>query len=123
MSRVWQPGDMLIPMTPVQTPEAGLMATYGAAVKWRRTAEERFTDQRYSRVHDWLFDGGAQVHASASPHSVRPPFSDPSAVDPEEALIAALSSCHMLVLSLDRRHTRFRSGVIRRFRRGHHDQG
>lgn len=72
------------------------MATYEATVKWRRTAGERFTDQRYSRAHDWLFDGGARVRGSSSPHSVRPPFSDPSAVDPEEALIAALSSCHML---------------------------
>lgn len=72
------------------------MATYEATVKWRRTADERFTDQRYSRAHDWWFDGGARVRGSSSPHSVRPPFSDPSAVDPEEALIAALSSCHML---------------------------
>jgi organic hydroperoxide reductase OsmC/OhrA len=72
------------------------MATYEAAVKWRRAADERFIDQRYSRAHDWLFDGGARVRGSASPHSVRPPYSDPSAVDPEEALVAALSSCHML---------------------------
>jgi organic hydroperoxide reductase OsmC/OhrA len=72
------------------------MGTYEAAVKWRRAADERFIDARYSRAHDWLFDGGARVRGSASPHSVRPPFSDPSAVDPEEALVAALSSCHML---------------------------
>jgi hypothetical protein len=61
------------------------MATYEAEVKWRRAADERFIDQKYSRAHDWLFDGGARVRGSASPHSVRPPFSDPSAVDPEEA--------------------------------------
>lgn len=72
------------------------MATYEAAVKWRRAAGERFIDGRYSRAHDWLFDGGARVRGSASPHSVRPPFSDPAAVDPEEALVVALSSCHML---------------------------
>ena len=42
------------------------------------------------------FNGGAQVHASASPHVVRAPFSDPSGVDPEEAFVAALASCHML---------------------------
>jgi organic hydroperoxide reductase OsmC/OhrA len=72
------------------------MATYEAMVKWRRAADERFIDQKYSRAHDWLFDGGARVRGSSSPHSVRPPFSDPSAVDPEEALVAALSSCHML---------------------------
>jgi organic hydroperoxide reductase OsmC/OhrA len=73
------------------------MATYEATVKWRRGADEPFIDQRYSRAHDWLFDGGARVRGSSSPHSVRPPFSDPSAVDPEEALVVALSSCHMLV--------------------------
>ena len=72
------------------------MATYEAMVQWRRAADERFIDQKYSRAHDWLFDGGARVRGSSSPHSVRPPFSDPSAVDPEEALVAALSSCHML---------------------------
>jgi organic hydroperoxide reductase OsmC/OhrA len=72
------------------------MATYEAAVKWQRAAGERFVDEKYSRAHDWLFDGGAHVRGSASPHSVRPPFSDPSAVDPEEALVVALSSCHML---------------------------
>jgi hypothetical protein len=27
---------------------------------------ERFVDGRYSRAHEWLFDGGAQVHASSS---------------------------------------------------------
>ena len=50
----------------------------------------------YSRAHEWQFDGGAHVHASASPHVVRAPFSDPSGVDPEEAFVAALASCHML---------------------------
>jgi organic hydroperoxide reductase OsmC/OhrA len=72
------------------------MSTYTATVRWRRKPEERFTDGRYSRAHQWAFDGGATVPASASPHVVRPPFSDPAGVDPEEALLAALSSCHML---------------------------
>ena len=72
------------------------MATYEASVVWQRGADEDFTDQRYSRRHRWLFDGGADIPASSSPHSVRVPFSDPMAVDPEEALVAALSSCHML---------------------------
>jgi organic hydroperoxide reductase OsmC/OhrA len=72
------------------------MAAYEAAIEWQRGAAEAFTDQRYSRRHRWLFDGGAEVIASSSPHSVRVPFSDPAAVDPEEALVAALSSCHML---------------------------
>src|SRR5690606_35448772 len=53
-------------------------------------------DQRYSRAHNWMFDGGAEVAASSSPHSVPIPLSDPRAVDPEEAFVASLSSCHML---------------------------
>ena len=72
------------------------MATYEANIRWQRRRDERFTDGRYSRAHEWLFDGGARVHASASPHVVRVPFSDPSGVDPEEAFVAAASSCHML---------------------------
>ena len=72
------------------------MGTYEAKIVWQRGSDEPFTDGPYSRAHDWLFDGGARVRASASPHSVRPPLSDSSAVDPEEAFVAALSSCHML---------------------------
>jgi organic hydroperoxide reductase OsmC/OhrA len=72
------------------------MSIYTANVFWRRRAEDRFVDGRYSRAHAWSFDGGAVVPASSSPHVVRTPFSDPSAVDPEEALVASLSSCHML---------------------------
>ena len=71
------------------------MAEFTATVVWQRD-DATFTDQRYSRRHHWQFDGGAQVPASSSPHSVPLPFSDPSAVDPEEAFVAALSSCHML---------------------------
>jgi organic hydroperoxide reductase OsmC/OhrA len=55
-----------------------------------------FTDKRYSRAHEWRFDGGAMVPASSSPHVVPLPHSDPAAVDPEEAFVASLSSCHML---------------------------
>ena len=47
-------------------------------------------------AHEWAFDGGAVVPASSSPSVVRVPFSDPAGVDPEEALVASLSSCHML---------------------------
>jgi len=72
------------------------MVSYEATVTWVRGKDEPFTDQRYSRRHRWLFDGGADILASSSPHSVKVPFSDPAAVDPEEALVAALSSCHML---------------------------
>ena len=72
------------------------MSTYTATVIWRRKPDERFTDGKYSRAHKWAFDGGAVVPASSSPNVVRVPFSDPAGVDPEEALIASLSSCHML---------------------------
>jgi organic hydroperoxide reductase OsmC/OhrA len=72
------------------------MSAYTAAVGWRRKPDEPFLDGRYSRAHEWGFDGGARVPASSSPHVVRPPFSDPAGVDPEEALVASLSSCHML---------------------------
>lgn len=66
-----------------------------ACVSWQRGGAV-FTDNRYSRRHSWSFDGGAQVVASSSPHVVKVPMSDASAVDPEEAFVAALASCHML---------------------------
>lgn len=72
------------------------MSHYTALVEWQRAESARFTDKRYSRAHRWSFDGGAIVPASSSPQVVRLPFSDASAVDPEEAYVAALSSCHML---------------------------
>ena len=71
------------------------MATYGCKIAWTR-GDAVFTDNRYSRAHAWNFDGGAVVRGSSSPHSVKSPMSDPAAVDPEEALVAAVSSCHML---------------------------
>jgi organic hydroperoxide reductase OsmC/OhrA len=69
---------------------------YTATISWARTADEVFTDGKYSRVHHWKFDGGAELDASASPHVVPIPQSDPSLVDPEEAFIASIASCHML---------------------------
>jgi organic hydroperoxide reductase OsmC/OhrA len=72
------------------------MATHTASVIWERAPEARFTDNRYSRAHRWEFDGGAVVPASAAPVVVPVPMSDPAGVDPEEAFIASLSSCHML---------------------------
>lgn len=72
------------------------MSTYSATVQWSRQPGEVFTDRRYSRRHHWTFDGGQTVPASASPQVVRPPLSDPAGIDPEEALVAALASCHML---------------------------
>jgi organic hydroperoxide reductase OsmC/OhrA len=80
------------------------MAEYEAIVMWQRNGAQ-FTDNRYSRRHVWEFDGGAQVLASSSPHGVAIPLSDPSAVDPEEAFVAALASCHMLwFLSIAAKH-------------------
>jgi len=67
-------------------------------VSWRRNGEV-FTDNRYSRGHEWSFDGGLTVRASSSPQVV-PRFSDPAGVDPEEAFVASLASCHMLTFLL-----------------------
>lgn len=72
------------------------MSEYRATVEWRRDGGAVFTDNRYSRAHTWRFDGGLAVPASSSPHVVRTPYSDPAAVDPEEAFVASVSSCHML---------------------------
>jgi len=71
------------------------MSEHLATVEWSR-GEQDFTGNRYSRVHDWRFDGGAVVRGSSAPSSVPEPLSDAAAVDPEEALVAALGSCHML---------------------------
>jgi len=72
------------------------MSTYTAKISWKNDSPETFTKNRYSRAHTWAFDGGIEVPASSSPHAVRLPFSVEEAVDPEEALVAAVSSCHML---------------------------
>jgi organic hydroperoxide reductase OsmC/OhrA len=71
------------------------MSDHRATVHWQRGSQP-FTDKRYSRRHEIRFDGGAIVAGSSSPHAVRIPMSDPAAVDPEEAFVASLSSCHML---------------------------
>jgi organic hydroperoxide reductase OsmC/OhrA len=77
------------------------MAKHEAAVEWR--SDGAFASGRYSRAHVWRFDGGAEVAASSSPDVVPAPMSDPAGVDPEEALVAAVASCHMLwFLSLAR---------------------
>jgi len=69
---------------------------YEAKVTWTRLESEKFTDNRYSRAHEWAFDGGVKVKASSSPSVVPLPLSLAEAVDPEEALVASASSCHML---------------------------
>jgi organic hydroperoxide reductase OsmC/OhrA len=71
------------------------MSEYSATVCWENR-QEAFTDNHYSRGHTWSFDGGIEVPASASPQVVPVPYSNPACVDPEEAFVAALSSCHML---------------------------
>ena len=72
------------------------MSNYTATVVWTRPADTPFKDNRYSRAHEWRFDGGTVVPASSSPHVVKLPMSRADAVDPEEALLASISSCHML---------------------------
>jgi organic hydroperoxide reductase OsmC/OhrA len=72
------------------------MSTYEATVEWHLGTDESFETRKYSRGHRWKFDGGADVPASASPAVVGTVYSDPAGVDPEEALVAALASCHML---------------------------
>ena len=71
------------------------MAEHGADILWER-GEQDFLGQRYSRRHHIRFDGGTEIAGSSSPHVVPLPYSDAAAVDPEEAYIAALASCHML---------------------------
>ena len=71
------------------------MSDYRTTVRWERGAQS-FLDNKYSRGHTWLFDGGAQIAASSSPHVVPVPMSVEENVDPEEAFIASISSCHLL---------------------------
>jgi organic hydroperoxide reductase OsmC/OhrA len=66
-----------------------------ATVRWER-GDQPFVDNKYSRAHRWEFDGGAVVRGSPAPSVVKEPMSDPAGVDPEEAFVASLSSCHML---------------------------
>ena len=72
------------------------MSEHKATINWNRTSPD-FLKGRYSREHTWTFDGGVTVPASSSPSAVPVPYSNPSHVDPEEAFVAAISSCHMLV--------------------------
>jgi organic hydroperoxide reductase OsmC/OhrA len=69
---------------------------YAATVTWQRAADAKFSDNKYSRAHEWRFDGGTVVPASSSPAVVPLPLSNAAAVDPEEAFVASLASCHML---------------------------
>jgi len=71
------------------------MHSYTATIEWTG-GDGDFAAGRYSRVHSWSFDGGITCRASASPSIVPVPYADPAAIDPEEAYVASLSSCHML---------------------------
>jgi organic hydroperoxide reductase OsmC/OhrA len=71
------------------------MSSYQATIAWQR-GDAGFLDNAYSRGHEWHFDGGLSVPASASPSIVPLPMSVAENVDPEEAFVAALASCHML---------------------------
>ena len=71
------------------------MSEYVATIHWQRDGRA-FTDNKYSRAHEWQFDGGLKIPASASPDIVPLPMAVAENVDPEEAFVASLSSCHML---------------------------
>jgi len=72
-----------------------LMSEHKASVSWKRN-NQNFLNNQYSRSHQWKFDGGIEIEASSSPLVVPFPLSNPSAIDPEEAFVASISSCHML---------------------------
>ncbi len=73
------------------------MAEHRATIEWSATATAAdFVKGRYSREHAWTFDGGVTVAASPSPSVVPAPWSNPAGVDPEEAYVASIASCHML---------------------------
>jgi organic hydroperoxide reductase OsmC/OhrA len=71
------------------------MSQHRATIRWKSATHE-FLAGRYSREHVWRFDGGLTVPASSSPAVVRVPYSNPANIDPEEAYVASISSCHML---------------------------
>ncbi len=71
------------------------MANHTAKILWTGDGAD-FTKGRFSRAHTWTFDGGITVAGSSSPSVVPVPLSKADAIDPEEAFVASLSSCHML---------------------------
>jgi organic hydroperoxide reductase OsmC/OhrA len=71
------------------------MSEHRATIAWKRTGQD-FSKGQYSREHTWTFDGGVSVAASPSPSIIPRPWSNPAGVDPEEAFVASIASCHML---------------------------
>jgi len=85
------------------------MAEHKASIRWAPLVDgESFLKGRYSREHTWSFDGGLTVPASPAPSVVPVPFSNPAHVDPEEAFVASIASCHMLTFL----HVAMRAGVV-----------
>lgn len=82
-------------LSPTAHRKLNMTDEYHATVEWHRQGDV-FVDSRYSRGHVWRFDGGVEVPASSAPSGGPVPYSVAAAVDPEEALVAAVSSCHML---------------------------
>jgi organic hydroperoxide reductase OsmC/OhrA len=83
------------------------MSEHKATVRWKLEGGD-FLKGRYSREHTWTFDGGLTVPASPSPGVVPAPWSNPAHVDPEEAYVAAISSCHMLTFL----YVAMRQGIV-----------
>ena len=71
------------------------MSLHHATIRWTSDGQD-FVKGKYSRVHTWSFDGGEVITASSSPAVVPEPLSDGTRIDPEEAFVAAIASCHML---------------------------
>ena len=83
------------------------MSQHKATVSWK-SDNENFMQGKFTRAHTWTFDGGTVVPASASPAVVPAPLSNAAAVDPEEAYVASVSSCHMLTFLWEARKAGFR---------------
>lgn len=89
------------------------MAEHTATVRWTLPGDgDAFLKGRYSREHTWTFDGGVTVSASPSPSVVPVPYSNPAGVDPEEAYVASIASCHMLTFLYVAMHAGF---VVERY--------
>src|SRR3989442_1451306 len=71
------------------------MSQHTATIRWTNAGPD-FLRGKYSREHTWTFDGGATIAASPTPSVVPAPWSNPACVDPEEAFVASVASCHML---------------------------
>ena len=83
------------------------MAEHTATIRWALQGDG-FLRGRYPRVHTWAFDGGVTVPASPSPSVIPAPYANPAGVDPEEAFVAAIASCHMLTFL----HVAMKAGVV-----------